>query len=329
MIFKRLSFYLALVGIAGGVVLVLRQREVQPVPPPLSEPTRSPYKDFVAATGIIEAKRENVAIATPRPGLVTKVFVEVGSSVTQGQPLLHLDNREAQARLESSRAQVRSLEAQRDVEKVAIADWSDQLARTEKLLQSEVATEDERKRKWFTLESAKARLARIEADIETLRAQIRQSETELDVLTVRAPRDGKILQLNIRAGEYANLGVNAAPLMILGDVAMLQIRADVDEQNAPMVVPGQEGTAYLKGSNDKKMPLRFTRIEPFVVPKRSLTGDSAERVDTRVLQIIFEMDRPAFPIYVGQQVDVFISRPSSSAATTNESGAAHPSAVGR
>jgi HlyD family secretion protein len=50
------------------------------------------------------------------------------------------------------------------------------------------------------------------------------------------------------------------------------------------------------------------RIEPFVIPKRSLTGDSAERVDTRVLQIIFELDRPEVPLYVGQQVDVFIER---------------------
>ena len=57
------------------------------------------------------------------------------------------------------------------------------------------------------------------------------------------------------------------------------------------------------------MPLRFVRIEPYVVPKRSLTGDSLERVDTRVLQVIYEFQRPSFPIYVGQQVDVFIRRP--------------------
>ena len=250
----------------------------------------------------------------------------MGSTVTQGQPLLHLDNREAAARLESSRAQIRSLEAQRNVEKVSINDWTDQLARTEQLLKTGVATEDERKRKWFTLEAAKARQEKLEADLATLRAQIKQAETELDVLTVKAPRDGKILQLNIRAGEYASLGVNAAPLMILGDVATLQIRADVDEQNAPLVVAGQAGTAFLKGSNDKKMPLRFIRIEPFVVPKKSLTGDSAERVDTRVLQIIYDLELPAFPIYVGQQVDVFIARPASAgpaAPGTNSTAAVH------
>jgi hypothetical protein len=48
------------------------------------------------------------------------------------------------------------------------------------------------------------------------------------------------------------------------------------------------------------------RFEPYVVPKKSLTGDSTERVDTRVLQIIFGFTRGELPIFVGQQMDVFI-----------------------
>jgi HlyD family secretion protein len=308
MLFKRLSFYIALAGVIGGISLVRQLQKKPPAPPPLAEPTRSPFKNFVAASGIIESKRENVSIATPKQGLITAVHVQVGMTVSSNAPLLQLDDREARARTETLRAQTASLEAQREVEKVAIADWTDQFERTEKLVKSEVATDEERKRKWFTLEAAKARLAKIDADLKTLQAQIQQSETEREVLTVRAPREGKILQVNVRAGEYAMLN-STTTLMVLGDVSLLQIRADVDEQNAPLVVAGQNGVAFLKGSNDKKMPLRFTRIEPFVVPKKSLTGDSAERVDTRVLQIIFEMDRPPFPIYVGQQVDVFIERP--------------------
>jgi HlyD family secretion protein len=97
--------------------------------------------------------------------------------------------------------------------------------------------------------------------------------------------------------------------MILGETDKLQIRADVDEQNAPLVAAHQPAVAFLKGDTKNPFPLRFVRIEPYVVPKRSLTGDSAERVDTRVLQIIFELDRPTTPVYVGQQMDVFIQRP--------------------
>jgi hypothetical protein len=82
------------------------------------------------------------------------------------------------------------------------------------------------------------------------------------------------------------------------------------------VVPNEPAVAFLKGDTRNPIPLRFVRIEPYVVPKKSLTGDSSERVDTRVLQIIFELERPATPLYVGQQMDVFIRRPGNAAVAT-------------
>jgi HlyD family secretion protein len=125
-----------------------------------------------------------------------------------------------------------------------------------------------------------------------------------------------MLQVNLREGEYANVNPNEA-LMILGDIKKLQVRGDVDEQNAPLVLPNKPAVAFLKGSTQNPLPLRFVRIEPYVIPKRSLTGDSMERVDTRVLQIIFELDRPDLPLYVGQQVDVFIERAKTESAKLN------------
>ena len=69
---------------------------------------------------------------------------------------------------------------------------------------------------------------------------------------------------------------------------------------------GSPGVAYLKGSTKQSIPLTFVRIEPYIVPKTALTGANTERVDTRVLQIIYRFDLPPFPVYAGQQVDVFI-----------------------
>jgi hypothetical protein len=63
---------------------------------------------------------------------------------------------------------------------------------------------------------------------------------------------------------------------------------------------------HVRGNADLKAPLQFVRFEPFVVPKRSLTGDSTERVDRRVLQIIYRVERDDVPLFVGQQLDVFI-----------------------
>ena len=69
---------------------------------------------------------------------------------------------------------------------------------------------------------------------------------------------------------------------------------------------GAPAVGHVRGNADLKAPLQFVRFEPFVVPKRSLTGDSTERVDTRVLQVIYRVERDDVPLFVGQQLDVFI-----------------------
>jgi hypothetical protein len=81
---------------------------------------------------------------------------------------------------------------------------------------------------------------------------------------------------------------------------------DVDEESAPMVKPGGTARAILRGFPDRPLSLDFVRIEPWVRPKVSLTGAVNERVDTRVLQVVFRLAPTTMPVYVGQQVDVFM-----------------------
>ncbi len=308
MLFRKLSFYLALIGFTAAVLLIRRSSQKAPDPGPVDPPARSTFEATVAATGLIEASRENVKLAAPKAGLVTLVWGHAGDSVKAGDPLFQLDDREARARLTNMLAQLTAIEAQRAVEQNTLADWTDQLTRFERLERDQVATADELKRRQFARAGSQARVGALEAQIGAMHAQLEQVRTELAMLTVTAPRDGQLLQVNVRAGEFAPAAALAEPLMLLGDVDKLQVRAEVDEQNALLVRPQGAAEASLKGHAELKMKLRFVRIEPFVIPKRNLTGDSLERVDTRVLQVIYEFERPSFPVYVGQQVDVFIER---------------------
>ena len=43
-----------------------------------------------------------------------------------------------------------------------------------------------------------------------------------------------------------------------------------------------------------------------MIPKKAFTGDNTERIDTRVLQVLYEIAAEQTNIYVGQQVDVSI-----------------------
>ena len=93
---------------------------------------------------------------------------------------------------------------------------------------------------------------------------------------------------------------------MLGSTTQLHVRVDIDEYDIPRFVAQAPAKATLKGQSKEFFPLRFVRIEPYVIPKKSLTGDNTERVDTRVLQAVYRIEAPDFPAFVGQQMDVFL-----------------------
>ncbi|HEX6961365.1 MAG TPA: HlyD family efflux transporter periplasmic adaptor subunit, partial [Lacipirellula sp.] len=140
--------------------------------------------------------------------------------------------------------------------------------------------------------------------VEQARSEVERIKTELSRLEVRSPRDGEVLQVNVRPGEFAGTPPDRT-LLVLGSTDSLHVRVDIDEQDIGRYRVGIPGVAMPRGFPELKYELRFKRVEPFVVPKRSLTGENTERVDTRVLQVIYEIAKNEPPLYVGQQVDVF------------------------
>ncbi len=302
---KRPTVFLALLGIIAVVLLVLRLRQSGPAPEPLVPPPQSPYAQSIGARGLVESTNENVRIAPSASGLVGKVAVRVGDHVKSGDLLFMMDDRDAAATVKTSEAQVEVQKARLAEAATLVADRKDTLSRTTQLRAKNVASLDQAQRDEFALQSAQRQYERAAADLDLARAQLNDAKVRLDLLSVRSPRDGTVLQVNIREGEYAAVN-STEPAILLGDVSTLQLRADVDESDAPRVRPGCKAVAYLKGSREQAIPLEFVRIEPYILPKKSLSGESTERVDTRVLQVIFRFQSPGFPIYVGQQMDVFI-----------------------
>jgi multidrug resistance efflux pump len=143
------------------------------------------------------------------------------------------------------------------------------------------------------------------AEVNEARAQIERMEIEIARATVRSPVDGVILQVNVRAGERVS-DRSEQPLVVLGDISTFHLRADIDERDIARFRSGMPAKAYPRGETDHEIATRFVRIEPYVVPKKSLTGDNTERVDTRVLQVLYAIESAHHPVYVGQQLDVFI-----------------------
>lgn len=141
--------------------------------------------------------------------------------------------------------------------------------------------------------------------VEQARAKYEQTEVNIQRLTVKALVDGEVLQVNVRPGEFVAAPSSQA-LIVLGSIQQLHVRVDIDEHDIPRFIPGAPAKAMLRGHLHDEFRLKFVRVEPFVVPKKSLTGDNTERVDTRVLQVIYALEPTSRTVYVGMQMDVFI-----------------------
>jgi multidrug resistance efflux pump len=142
--------------------------------------------------------------------------------------------------------------------------------------------------------------------VEQAKASLDKEKITLELHRVVAPSDGEVLQVNVREGEFAPAAILSTPLMILGVVDPLHVRVDIDESEIPRFSSKASAFASVRGRPSIKVPLTFVRTEPYVVPKKTLNGGVSERVDTRVLQIIYSVSPAAIQAIPGQQVDVYI-----------------------
>jgi HlyD family secretion protein len=137
-------------------------------------------------------------------------------------------------------------------------------------------------------------------------AVVNQRETEVALQSIVAPSNGTILQVKIRPGEFASAAALSDPLITMGNIDVLHVRAEIDEEEVPRFRREAKAWASARGKPDTRYPLAFIRIEPLLIPKRSLNGNVSERIDTRILQIIYRLDNTGKEVFSGQQVDVFI-----------------------
>ena len=299
----------AVVGLLLATVAAVRSNAKKPASVPVAQPAEAPFTSYIGGSGIIEASNQNISIGTSLPGIVKTVAVKVGDRAKAGQPLFQIDDRELRADLLLKEAALAKAEA---AVQEAVASQADSRSQYDLVRNNQdsraVSVDDVQKRK-NALGLADAKVFSAQVAVKAAQADIASTRSSIERLTVRAPMAGEVLQVNVRPGEYAATGVLSTPLIRLGSQEELHIRVDIDENDAWRFKPHTRAMVFLRGNRDLKTSVSFDYVEPYVTPKTSLTGSSSERVDTRVLQVIYRFDRRAIPAYVGQQVDVFIETP--------------------
>lgn len=280
-------------GITVAVIVLDGQGEAASTDTPVAFPN-IPYAAYVAGPGVVESQAENIAIGSPATGIVTSIKVAWGDHVDAGAPLFELDGRDLEAQLLPATAKVQEARAAAD--------------QASALLRIAGQVPDQRAVSMEEIKTRRTRVTLANAAVASAQAEVDRLRKELDMRTVRAPRAGKLLQINIHPGEAVSSG-SGMPLMLQGDDRRLWIRASIDQNDAWRIQPGAKATAFLRGNPHISVPLHFERIEPTIVPRAVVTGDSTERVDSRVLQVVYSFEPAKLPVYVGQWLDVYIETP--------------------
>lgn len=304
----------ALVGLVIAVLYIVTGLPDRELEEPSREPPRATGElagqNRVAGAGIVEPSSEIVSVGTALSGLLTAIRVEPGDIVQQGQPLFTVDDRAARASLTEANAQIAEAKA-------AIAEASSaretadrQLALFRNVEDPAAVSRSEVIRAEGEAAAARQRLELARSRLSAAEARANSVRTEIGRLTVRAPITGEILSVDKRVGEFVSAGgpqgAGSEPILQMGETRPLHIRIDIDEEQATRIKEGAPAIVSPRGDASRQVEAQFVRIEPLVVPKRSLTNSAAERVDVRVVQAIYALPMSEEGFRVGQQVDAYI-----------------------
>jgi HlyD family secretion protein len=306
---------------------------------------RPPFRASIIGVGIVEPKSGNIYIGNPFNRIVKKVNVTVNQHVKKDDLLFQLDHKDLNAALQVKRKEL--AKAQARLHKLeALPRQEDLLIAKEALKQAQAEADASKKQYEMTLDlpsphsisqeeqdrrlykyhiasaqlqEQQARLKKIEAgawqpDLNIALQEVKQAQADLDALeteiqrmSIRAPIDGTVLQIKIREGETSGSDPYKT-LMILGNLDELYLRVSIDQYNAPFLQPNASAVAYRQGHHSTAFPLQWVHLEPFMVQKKYLTNSAAEKVDSQVLEIVYRIAQKEPPLFIGEQMDVFIDR---------------------
>lgn len=303
----RTLTFIALVGIILGIISVFVYNEkAKPLPPVAS--SYNPYITGVYATGIVESFQpngSNINIFPEVSGKVVQIFVHEGEVVKKNDKLLALDDSVQRQVVEKDDAQIRyALENLASVE----AQW--QKMHKAYLLNRESVSQE-------ALDNAKYAVKIAQESLNVAKSTDAADKALLDKYMLKSSCDGSILRIACSSGSYVSPSGSydvytqgyLPPVQMGVMTPYLQVRAYVDEILVPQLPSGNhlEATLFVRGMNNKSIPLEFISIQPLTIPNIELSNQVNQKVDVRVLPIIFKFAKPKeINIFPGQLVDVYI-----------------------
>ncbi|MCH9754110.1 MAG: efflux RND transporter periplasmic adaptor subunit [Alphaproteobacteria bacterium] len=257
---------------------------------PTIDPPTSTFKHKIAGLGIVESDTRMISMGSHTEGVVSKIYVSEGQQIDKNSPLFSIEDSEFKAKVEHARAKLK-------VAEIHYEDVSHHLNLFESIKDKRAISYEELSRKRFAAKKAHAEM--IEA-----KTNLKLAEAKFNNLTVKSPVDAHILKVNIKAGEY--LGNNGEQPVIIGNLHKMHVRVEIDETDINRINQDARAVGILRSNSKSKIPLKFIKYDPYFMPKSNLNNDITEKIDTRVIELLYEFNNDKIGAFPGQRMDVFI-----------------------
>ncbi|NRB10242.1 MAG: biotin/lipoyl-binding protein [Rickettsiaceae bacterium] len=305
---KNFLIFLSIIGIIISLVFTFAKGQDRNAPTNhLTEPPSSSFEHTISGIGFVEASSGNINIGSFAPGIVAKVNIVEGQHVNQRDILFVLDQQMILAEMSRAKADLEIAKSELKLAKVQVADRRDKYDRAKGLKSGKSISEEKLKDRYFALEKAKADITIKENKISRAKAALDLVQIKLDRTEVRSPIDATILKTRISPGEFISGNEQEADSPVLiGNENPLYVRVQIDENDIWRFDQKAKTIAYLRSNKDIEIPLSFVQIEPYADSKQRIKGQGIELIDTRIIEIIYQIDNNSKQLFIGQQLDVFI-----------------------
>jgi HlyD family secretion protein len=338
---RTVAFIVGSLFAGVSVAILVQATPANSLPSPTHQAEGS---SMIFAAGRVEGATQEIELRAPLAGRTTNILVSEGQQVARGELLVQVEDAHYRREVDRVRAQLELAEA--ELNKVSQGPTAQQLLEVRALHQARVASRERELATWKRMEelralgtttpqeaddqrarldaatseaaAAEARLADLESQprpeelrIAHARVACARAALELAVATqertqVRAPIDGRVLEINTRLGEMAGPEAPTA-MLIMADTSSFRVRAFVDEIDAPKVKVGMPAVIRADGLGSTALEGTVSRLSQRMQSKQLYQSRPTERLDTKTREVWIDVNTDTPELIVGLRVDVYLS----------------------
>ena len=260
---KKIIIGIAIIAVVGAGIAANIWWSEPDAPEVLVEEAR--IRDLTATvtgSGAIRPARE-VDISSNVMGRVTRLAVEEGDIVTEGDFLLEVDPQRLQSTVDQMEASLESAKTQVSLAEEDLQFAQQTLDRREGLYRQDLLSRELYDEAVQAVQRAERALQVRQQDVVRIEAQLEQSRYDLTQVIIDAPMNGIITRLNIEEGENVVTGtmnVAGTVLLTIADLSTVELEIEVDETDIVYVELGQEAIVRIDAFPDQEYAAVVTEV---------------------------------------------------------------------